>query len=975
MNAGTAGLDNAPPVVGCGAVTAVAAAGAGAMAEASVFDTATSTETAARVQALVRDVMAELRPSWADRPVTLDSQLDRDLGFDSLGRGELIARIEQAFAVALPDAVLAAAETPRDLADAVAAAAVRAPHPAAAAAPVVAAAPAGATRVPTEARTLVEVLAWHAAVHPERPHVRLVADEGDGEVLTYGALAAAARRIAAGLQERGLTPGDAVGIMLPTSHAYFACFLGVLLAGGVAVPLYPPTRLARLEEHLNRQAGILANCRARILVAAPEAATTARLVRAQAPDLDVVVAAETLAGETGTPSVPVISTDDVALLQYTSGSTGAPKGVVLSHANLLANIRAMAAAIGATPDDVFVSWLPLYHDMGLIGAWLGCLHHGTPLVLMPSLAFLARPRRWLAAIHRWRGSISGGPNFAYELCLRRLGDDDLAGLDLSCWRVAFNGAEPVSPDTVERFCARFAACGFSRRAMMPVYGLAECSVGLAFPPAGRGPLIDRVRRDRLERAGRAEPAAADQDALAFVACGGPLVGHQIRIADAAGREQPERHEGRIQFQGPSATRGYRRNAEATARLFDGPWLDSGDQGYLAGGELFVTGRRADIVIRGGRNIYPGDVEAAVAGLDGVAGGQVAVFGHAGAGTERLVVVVETRRQGPDQRTRLARAVDEAVTDHLGEPADDVVLVPPGSIPRTSSGKIRRNATAQLYRDRRLGRAPAAPWLQVVRFVAGGAAVGLRRWAGSAAALLYAVRVWALIGVLGPPAWLAAVAVPGLDRRWRLLAAGARLLARLAGIPVVVRGRENLDDPDRPAILACNHASYTDVVVLMAALPRPVAFVTKAELARSPWTRWPLVRLGALFVERFDARRGLDDHRAVARAAAGGRSPLFFPEGTFRRMPGLLPFHMGAFVTAVETGLVVVPMAIRGTRSILRSGSWLPRRGAVTLTVLPALPPPADGRRWQRAVRLRDGVRRAILAHTGEPDLEAERVQW
>ncbi len=233
-----------------------------------------------------------------------------------------------------------------------------------------------------------------------------------------------------------------------------------------------------------------------------------------------IVTVDGLRAAAATCTPPPLTAEDTAFLQYTSGSTGIPKGVILSHANLLANIRAMGRAINAGPDDVFVSWLPLYHDMGLIGAWLGSLYHGCQFVVMSPLAFLMHPERWLWTIHRHRGTLSASPNFGYELCLNRIDPAQLAGLDLRSWRLAFNGAEPVSPETVLRFSHRFASYGFRPEAMAPVYGLAESTVGLAFPPVGRGPVIDHVRRLPMLQSGRAEPAGPDEtDPLRFVACG------------------------------------------------------------------------------------------------------------------------------------------------------------------------------------------------------------------------------------------------------------------------------------------------------------------------------------------------------------------------------------------------------------------------------------------------------------------------
>ncbi|HSN32669.1 MAG TPA: fatty acyl-AMP ligase, partial [Ideonella sp.] len=506
---------------------------------------------------------------------------------------------------------------------------------------------------------------------------------------THASLRERARRVAAGLQRAGLAGGESVALMLPTSLAFFEAFAGIVLAGGVPIPIYPPFRAAQIEDHLRRQAAILANGRAVLLISDARALAAARILRAGAPALRALLVVEQLLeGDAVWRPVPRAA-DDVALLPYTSGSTGQPKGVVLTHANLLANVRAMGRALEAGPGDVFVSWLPLYHDMGLIGAWMGTLYHGLPLVVMPPQDFLARPARWLRAIHRHGGTLSAAPNFAYEIVAAKVPDDELRGLDLSRWRVAANGAEPVHAATLARFAARFGRYGFDAHALMPMYGLAENGVGLAFPPLGRGPRIDRIDRRALHALGRAEPAAAGAEAMEVVGCGLPLAGHELRVVDTRGSELPDRHEGRIEFRGPSATSGYFRNPEATRALFRGDWLDTGDVGYVAEGEIFLTSRVKDLIIRGGHNIHPYDLEEAVGRLPGVREGCVAVFGAADptSGTDRIVVLAETRPVSAAARAALRERIGELAIALLGAPADDIVLAPPRTVLKTSSGKI------------------------------------------------------------------------------------------------------------------------------------------------------------------------------------------------------------------------------------------------------------------------------------------------
>ena len=295
-----------------------------------------------------------------------------------------------------------------------------------------------------------------------------------------------------------------------------------------------------------------------MLITVPEGIRLGALLKGLVPSLSSIESAMTLSGLSADIPLPRLRDGSAtALIQYTSGSTGDPKGVVLSHANLLANIRGIGRAVAASSSDIFVSWLPLYHDMGLIGAWLGCLYYGAPLYAMSPLAFLARPQSWLWAIHRFRGTISAAPNFAFELCLSKINESDIKGLDLSSLRLVGNGAEPVSVDTLRRFIDRFAAYGFRSGAMAPVYGLAENAVAVTLPPPGRPPIIDRVNRAALNTRGIAEPAKPeDSNAMELVACGQPIPDHEIRIVDDMGRELGERREGRLEFRGPSATSGY-----------------------------------------------------------------------------------------------------------------------------------------------------------------------------------------------------------------------------------------------------------------------------------------------------------------------------------------------------------------------------------------------------------------------------------
>ena len=919
------------------------------------------------VIALVSALVHELHPQrirFID--VGLASRIERDLGIDSLARTELILRIERAFRVRLPAQTIGEAETIHDLVRALeqAGPALRRAALETPSAPALPSVPAA-----SEARTLIEVLEWHAARHPDRLHLTVLQDEATvlGS-LTYTELATRARAVARGLLAGDVTPGDRVALMLPTSIDYFIAFFGILYAGAVPVPIYPPMRLSQIEDHLLRQIGILRNAGACLLITMPEGRRVAGLLRAQVETLKAIESVANLEASPAPVNLPQPSNaDSVALIQYTSGSTGDPKGVVLSHSNLLANIRAMGRVMEASSADVFVSWLPLYHDMGLIGAWLGCLHFAAPLYAMSPLSFLVRPESWLWAIHRFRATFSASPNFGFELCLDKVADVDLEGLDLSSLRMVANGAEPVSVQTLRRFIDRFGRYGFPGQAMAPVYGLAECSVGLAFPPLGRPPIIDRVNRDRLSTDGVAEPARSDDPKpLEIVPCGQPLPGHEIRIVDEAGYEVGERREGRLEFRGPSATHGYFRNETKTRELFRDGWLDSGDRAYMAGGDVYITGRIKDIIIRAGRHIYPQEVEDAVAEIPGIRKGCVAVFGitDRASGTERVVVLAETRETDPAVRAELQARAQEVAGDTAGTPPDEIVLAPPRTVPKTSSGKIRRSAAKELYESGRIGAPQRALWRQILRLSLAGIGPQLVRRSRLLRETFYAAWWWTIVALSFTLAWFAVMILPGLVWRWRAIRATARAALTAIGVPVAVAGLDRV--PRGNAMLVFNHSSYMDALVLSAVLPGEPLYVVKRELGGQIFAGPFLRRLGALFVERYDVSGSLADTEAVIVAARQGRNIVYFPEGTFTRRPGLSGFYLGAFKVAAEAGLPIVPGIIRGTRSMLRGEQWFPRWTPLSIQIEVAVKP--SGTDFASLLQLRDSVRRVILAYCDEPDL-------
>ena len=908
---------------------------------------------------VVSRLVAEL---WPDRvgPVEPTDRLDRDLGLGSLERVELLLRLEQATGARLDEQAVAEALTPRDLARVLDAEPLRVRGTAAPAAVL----PAHGTLAPGGASTLVEALRWHAERTPERVHMVLREDGDEERSIAYGELWMDATAVAAGLVERGLRPAETVALLLRTERAFFQAFLGVLIAGGVPVPLYPPFRADQIEEYAMRQAAILRNAEARVLLTFDEARRVAELLRPHAPSVQVVSTVAAIAR----PGVRVAASGgrggDLALIQYTSGSTGQPKGVALSHANLLANIRAYGEALGIRPDDVGVTWLPLYHDMGLIGAWLGPLFHGIPIVVMSPLAFLTRPVRWLEAFGRHRATLAAAPNFAYELCVRKISEAEAATLDLSTWRCALNGAEAIGASTLEAFVTRFGPHGFRREAMMPVYGLAEASLCVTAPPTGRPPVVDRVARGPFEQARRIERADdADRSALEFVACGRPIPGHEVRIVDAEGRRVDDRVEGRVEFRGPSAMQGYYRNPQATAAIVHDGWIDTGDLGYLADGDLYLTGRRKDVIIVGGRNLYPQEIEDAVAGIPGVRRGCVAAFGaRTAAGTEQLVVAAETRERDEASISRIRQQIVARVAAQAGLPPDAVALVAPGSIPKTSSGKIRRAETRALFERGelgRLGKQAIGQWLALVAAAARWRARRAWRWIGS---VLYTGWAVGCLAIVVPATWAALMLAPAGDASRRVVRRACRALLALARCRVAIDGAAALSRG--PAVIVANHGSYLDALVLVAVLPEDTAFAAKDRLASYPALGRAIRQIECVLVERGRT----DATEALAGALSRGRPLFVFPEGTFVRPPGLLPFRLGAFRVAVDAGVPVVPVALRGPRDIWPDETWRLTPGDVVVRV--GAPLVAREATWHEMVRLRDEARAFIAEHSGESPIVA-----
>ena len=524
-------------------------------------------------------------------------------------------------------------------------------------------------------------------VLPEKP-------SGSEVVMSYRELYHTVVRNSKSLEDLGVKAGDRVLLVLPTGIEFVQLFFAIQLLGAVAVPAYPPAGL-RMRAGLDRLAHIADHAGTRLCI------TDARIKRVMgnlalsSKSIENIVAHEEMNPGEDTDAKFRAKGADPSFIQYTSGSTGNPKGVLLSHKNLVSNIEAIGQALQINRNDVMVSWCPLYHDMGLIGGLLMPIYWRIPLVLMSPVSFLTRPSRWLWAMHDYRGSLSPSPNFGYGMAVSRIKPEEREGLDLSSWRLAMNGAEPVNYRTVVDFCQTYEPYGFKANAFLPVYGLAEGTLAAAFPRLGADVRYEVV--DRQELANGRAVLASGKGSMAVVGCGTRMPGHDIVIVDEHGEVLPEREVGHVVIMGDSVMVGYYKDEAATKAVIHDGWLWTGDLGYFADEQLFVTGRAKDLIIVRGRNIYAEDIERVAERVDGVRPSGVVAFGvyDEEEKRDRVILVCETK-VADDAKEKLIEATRTKVAEFCDVHLDEIVLAVPGTIPKTSSGKRQRSKCREQY---------------------------------------------------------------------------------------------------------------------------------------------------------------------------------------------------------------------------------------------------------------------------------------
>ena len=567
-------------------------------------------------------------------------------------------------------------------------------------------------KVQTTAKTLSQALELTARKGEEHGYRFVRNEKLDSDYVSYPEVERRSRDFAGALQGLGLVKGDRVALILPDANQFAMAFMGAIRAGVVPVPLYPPSGMGELAGYVTNARHAVRKSGAKAILCAERIKPLLGEVQAHCPELEQVRTVDE-AMAACQPWRPVeILPEDTAFLQFTSGSTSAPKGVQLSHANLMANCRSIIVEglDGEYGVDAGFTWLPLFHDMGLIGFLLAPMVYGLDVTFMSPLMFLKRPSLWIRGVHQFKGTISFGPNFAYGLCIKRVKQEEIEGVDLRHWRVAGCGSEPIRAEVLAGFAAHYAPYGFKKEALLPCFGMAETTLAAAF---NRGMKVDHIKADDLWAKKQAVPVAPDQvrsgaqDVLHIVSCGKAFEHHEIGVFppedEHCNNPLPERHVGEIRLRGPSVMVGYFEEPERTAETMADGWLRTGDLGYLVDGELHICGRIKEVVIINGKNYYPQDIEGAAAQVPGVQRGDVIAFGTGGplGDKESVIVAYETQLTDPRQIQALDRSIRGQVQEVTGVMLDEVIALAPGGLPKTASGKLQRTKARALFEQGQL----------------------------------------------------------------------------------------------------------------------------------------------------------------------------------------------------------------------------------------------------------------------------------
>lgn len=555
------------------------------------------------------------------------------------------------------------------------------------------------------ARTLAEAIELSGADGNKHGYRFIRNEKFEHTFVTYAQVEQQTREFAGSLQAVGLRKGDRLALIMPDADQFVVAFLAALRVGVAPVPVYPPSGLGQLAGYIDNARHIVKKSGAKVILAADKIKPLLGAVQAHCPELQQILTFAEVQQAGGTFSPVSIAPEDMAFMQFTSGSTSRPKGVVLSHSNLMANCHSIIieGLKGHRDADAGFTWLPLFHDMGLIGFVLSPIVYGIDCTFMSPLMYLKRPSLWLRGIHEFRGTISFGPNFSYGLCVKRVKPEELQGIDLKHWRIAGCGSEPIRADVLGAFASYYKPYGFDVQAFRPAFGMAEATLAVSF---AKGIPVDRVDATKLWANNQAVPVEQDrtEDVLNIVSCGKAFERHEIGIfpTDDPHSSNPlaDRQIGEIRIKGPSVMAGYYQEPELNEETFADGWLRSGDLGYLVDGALHICGRLKEVVIINGRNYYPNDIEGAAARVPGVNRGDVIAFGTGGplGGKEAVIIAYETTQTDEKTLEQLERDIRGVVQEVTGVMLDDVIALAPGGLPKTASGKLQRTKARAMYQQ-------------------------------------------------------------------------------------------------------------------------------------------------------------------------------------------------------------------------------------------------------------------------------------
>ncbi len=568
-----------------------------------------------------------------------------------------------------------------------------------------------------EFRSILEALNYWNETSPQKIYCHTENLVGNVESLTFSELHLEAERIAALLKNHNIQKGDCVILALANNKTFLFSFLGILMSGGIPVPVVTHEGFFHnLKQAYTMMLHVLEDTKAKLILTDNPHKKLWDTVLKKNVGSGHILLVEDRPQNHFEKEKTAIFPEDIALIQYTAGSTSLPKGVMITHRQLMYQIKAIAYGLGTSSKDCAVCWLPLFHDMGLIGGFLHTLYVGMRFVLLTCESFLFDPKKWLWAISKHGATLSAAPNSAYNMCVARINTQDIEGLDLSCWKVAFSGAEPLSVETFKKFTEKFKPYGFNPNTILPGYGMAENCLAISFCKRGEGLNWDCVQRAELEHHHRAIPIKNEKErSVCFVSVGKPILYHEIAIMGDEEQILPERHIGEILVKGPCVMAGYFHNYEETVKTIHNNWLYTGDLGYIAGGNLYITGRKKDLIIVGGRNYYPQDLEQAAEEVVGVRKGCVIAVGlyDEALGTEKSVVLAEIKPEKYKETEAITQKISHTVFNAVGIVPDKVLLYRAGTLYRTTSGKLQRSKYKQMLEEGEL--IPSITFLDRIRY--------------------------------------------------------------------------------------------------------------------------------------------------------------------------------------------------------------------------------------------------------------------